>query len=356
MPQIVKPGNYFLSQSSTIDYYPFGQEMPGRVNYASSYRMGFNGQWKDSEFSGTDGGHYEFKFREYDSRIGRFWQVDPLFKDYPWNSTYAFAENDVIRAIDLEGKEKLVKTQGAPGNNDPLHFEHAKDGTSFNFCPLIIPVASFQIEEAVLKAAPSNYERWVNAQNDPVSEYVKRDVVLQASAATLLTGGLISTGASSIGTLSNLSLKAYTCLNTTNLSVQAYYYLNTTTTGAAVQFGLGALYAGLKEAKKTSPDMPDCDFLPVLNYGDKLTTFGITAFKLWNGPQNTSNSISTPVTSSTSSINTTGSTRGPATNNMTSPVNENSNNSGTNINGYDFSGSSGTATPPMTISYKVKKF
>lgn len=34
--------------------------------------------------------------------------VDPLTKNYPWNSTYAFAENDVIRCVDLDGKEKFV--------------------------------------------------------------------------------------------------------------------------------------------------------------------------------------------------------------------------------------------------------
>ena len=33
----------------------------------------------------------------------RFLSVDPLAKSYPWNSTYAFAENDVIRSIDLDG-------------------------------------------------------------------------------------------------------------------------------------------------------------------------------------------------------------------------------------------------------------
>ena len=31
--------------------------------------------------------------------------VDPLFRSYPWNSTYAFAENRVIDGIDLEGLE-----------------------------------------------------------------------------------------------------------------------------------------------------------------------------------------------------------------------------------------------------------
>jgi hypothetical protein len=33
--------------------------------------------------------------------------VDPLFKDYPWNSTYAFSENKVIDHIELEGLESF---------------------------------------------------------------------------------------------------------------------------------------------------------------------------------------------------------------------------------------------------------
>lgn len=41
-------------------------------------------------------------------QTARFFSVDPLAKDYPHNSTYAFAENDVIRSIDLEGLEKLI--------------------------------------------------------------------------------------------------------------------------------------------------------------------------------------------------------------------------------------------------------
>jgi hypothetical protein len=34
--------------------------------------------------------------------------VDPLFQGYPWNSTYAFAENDVIRSVDLDGLERAI--------------------------------------------------------------------------------------------------------------------------------------------------------------------------------------------------------------------------------------------------------
>tara|TARA_R110002049_G_scaffold58585_3_gene159155 strand:+ start:589 stop:780 length:192 start_codon:yes stop_codon:yes gene_type:complete len=37
--------------------------------------------------------------------------VDPLAWEFPWNSIYTFAENDVIRNIELEGLEKLI------GNN-----------------------------------------------------------------------------------------------------------------------------------------------------------------------------------------------------------------------------------------------
>ncbi len=52
--------------------------------------------------------HYDYGFRIYNPAVGRFLSVDPLMKEYPWNSTYAFAENDVIRCIDLEGLEKAV--------------------------------------------------------------------------------------------------------------------------------------------------------------------------------------------------------------------------------------------------------
>lgn len=41
----------------------------------------------------------------HDPRVGRFFAVDPLFKDYPYNSTYAFSENRVMDAIELEGLE-----------------------------------------------------------------------------------------------------------------------------------------------------------------------------------------------------------------------------------------------------------
>jgi len=71
----------------------------------SNYLFGFNSQEKVDEIKGS-GNSYSFKYRMYDARLGRFLSVDPLEREYPWNSTYAFAENDVIRNIDLEGAEK----------------------------------------------------------------------------------------------------------------------------------------------------------------------------------------------------------------------------------------------------------
>jgi len=66
------------------------------------FRFRFQGQEEDAEMWG---GAVAFKYRVEDARLGRFFSVDPLTKDYPWNSTYAFAENRTIDGLDLEGAE-----------------------------------------------------------------------------------------------------------------------------------------------------------------------------------------------------------------------------------------------------------
>ncbi len=77
--------------------------MPGRTFTSSNYRYGFNGKENDPETSTQDYG-----LRIYNPNLGKFLSVDPLANSYPWNSTYAFAKNDVIRCIDLDGGEKYV--------------------------------------------------------------------------------------------------------------------------------------------------------------------------------------------------------------------------------------------------------
>jgi RHS repeat-associated protein len=71
------------------------------------YRYGFQGQEKDDEVKG-EGNSVNYKYRMHDPRIGRFFAVDPLAGDYPHNSPYAFSENRVIDAVELEGLEMVL--------------------------------------------------------------------------------------------------------------------------------------------------------------------------------------------------------------------------------------------------------
>ena len=71
------------------------------------YRYFFNGQEADNEVLG-EGALHAFEYRMHDTRIGRFWSVDPLAEKFPWNSVYAFAENRVVDGRELEGKEVLL--------------------------------------------------------------------------------------------------------------------------------------------------------------------------------------------------------------------------------------------------------
>jgi RHS repeat-associated protein len=86
------------------DYYPFGMLVPNRHS-VDDYRYGFQGQEKDDEIKGGKGNSLNYTFRMHDPRVGRFFAVDPLFRDYPWNSPYAFSENRVIDGVELEGLE-----------------------------------------------------------------------------------------------------------------------------------------------------------------------------------------------------------------------------------------------------------
>ena len=92
---------------SAQGYEAFGSLLPGRNYSSGSYRYLFQGQEHDDEINGAVGTSYAFEYRIHDPRIGRFLSIDPLVKDYPWNSPYAFSENRVIDGVDFEGSEYL---------------------------------------------------------------------------------------------------------------------------------------------------------------------------------------------------------------------------------------------------------
>ena len=97
---------------SAQDYYPFGMTMPGR-KYSqpnTTYRYGFNGQEKSTEINGSEN-LYTAEYWEYDSRIGRRWNVDPVSKE--WESPYATFSNNPIINIDPNGDSD--STYSTPG-------------------------------------------------------------------------------------------------------------------------------------------------------------------------------------------------------------------------------------------------
>ena len=119
---------------SVSDYSPFGVELASRTWSIEEYRSGFQKQEKDKEL--WDGAMY-YKYRVEDPRLGRFFSVDPLYAKYPYNSNYAFSENVVINAVELEGLEKDdVNKRGyekmAKRQCEDEHFNNNSDDRNFS--------------------------------------------------------------------------------------------------------------------------------------------------------------------------------------------------------------------------------
>ncbi|WP_347067851.1 RHS repeat-associated core domain-containing protein [Flavobacterium sp. WV_118_3] len=89
---------------SYSDYYPFGMLQDARHGSKANYRYGFQGQEMDNEIKG-EGNSLNYTFRMHDPRVGRFFAVDPLSRDYPFYSPYQFNGNSPIMSVELEGLE-----------------------------------------------------------------------------------------------------------------------------------------------------------------------------------------------------------------------------------------------------------
>ncbi len=80
--------------------------MPNRSYTAGTqFRYGFNGKENDNDVKGT-GNQQDYGMRIYDTRIGKFLSVDPLFEQYPWYTPYQFAGNSPICNTDIDGEEE----------------------------------------------------------------------------------------------------------------------------------------------------------------------------------------------------------------------------------------------------------
>jgi len=103
----------FFNVENSLDYYFFGMLMPERFG-GGDYRYSFNGMESDDEVKGK-GNSYDYGFRHYDNRLGKFLSLDPLAKSYPWLTPYQFASNSPIVASDIDGLEANVRI--IPNNN-----------------------------------------------------------------------------------------------------------------------------------------------------------------------------------------------------------------------------------------------
>lgn len=126
--------------------------VPNRHGNSDSYRYGFNGKEKDDEVKG-EGLQYDYGFRIYDPRIGKFLSQYPLFETYPWLTPYQFASNSPIWAVDQDGLESKIVILGQ--NGLPTIMEKTNDN-----------LVEWQAKKASYYKAFANHAGWVEGKED----------------------------------------------------------------------------------------------------------------------------------------------------------------------------------------------
>jgi len=110
---------------------------PGRqFATGTQYRYGFNGQERDDDISGN-GNSYTAEYWEYDPRIGRRWNIEPLTAKYPNLSGYVALTDNPGNVTDPDGKDvifvngyRMFKT-GSASDRDPA-FQQKLKSTYWN--------------------------------------------------------------------------------------------------------------------------------------------------------------------------------------------------------------------------------
>jgi RHS repeat-associated protein len=119
--------NWNVEVVSATDYSPFGAPLPGRTWNAEAYRFGFNNQERDNEVAGN-GNSYTAEYWQYDNRLGRRWNVDPVVK--VWESPYAAFANNPIVFTDPSGLKIIngnrVKSEEATAKANSLKEQVSK--------------------------------------------------------------------------------------------------------------------------------------------------------------------------------------------------------------------------------------
>ena len=95
-------GTLTAEVESFANYYPFGWTMPGLEGNFGNYRYGFNGMEKDDELS-NNGSLYTSLYRINDTRLGRWFSVDPLQNKFPQYSPYMSMDDNPVALNDPNG-------------------------------------------------------------------------------------------------------------------------------------------------------------------------------------------------------------------------------------------------------------
>ncbi len=113
-----------------IDYYTGGMIMPGRSGNETEYRYGAaNGQEKVDEIAGS-GNHYTAQYWEYDSRLMRRWNPDPVVK--PHESPYATFANNPIWFSDPLGADSTQRANAVSKANEYVKKNNGGAGNSYD--------------------------------------------------------------------------------------------------------------------------------------------------------------------------------------------------------------------------------
>ena len=259
------PKNSYLRAMIRTAIYPPKFPLPAM----GGYRYFFNGQEADNEVLG-EGALHAFEYRMHDTRIGRFWSVDPLAGKFPWNSVYAFAENRVIDGRELEGLEW--------NPNKPLHTTQEKisikvvsacDNTKV--VPIVPPKKELQYQKFTMEYKPnpweirpalSEYEKaWVESAGY-FGTYIYLDPIVRATAA----GGLVVT-AGLFGQYAASDVLPYAVRSGEQLYSLGLNVYNNPFGKRAVGIGLGII----ANEQKWSPDINFSD--PLINVYSQFTQF-----------------------------------------------------------------------------------
>ena len=87
---------------STVTY-----PLPTPGSDLGRYRYFFNGQEADNEVLG-ECGLAGYEFRQYDTRLGRWWGIDRKAAKYPSLSPYQFCAGNPISMKDVDGSDFVV--------------------------------------------------------------------------------------------------------------------------------------------------------------------------------------------------------------------------------------------------------